>query len=265
MIKSNATATTDLTEVERAARKARRAENTRKKIRRAAECFVYRSKNVETIAEIVNTSPMKVFQWSRTSTWHKTLHQHGYDGKDRHPKWQTHLHPKVPYTLSEKFLLKKIFQEDGEVRLVTYDGMLDTKIKDVMVYHIELPDKTKISKVEVLLAFPKNRMPDVKRGIKLRKKLAEQNLKPIIKVKERPNIDHSAEVGDKIEAVMRNGLIVTGIVIHNSVYNIVLRVGGTKEEGGKVVLLYPHGLHGFKVIETPPEDRTTKTSPPADA
>ena len=64
---------------------------------------------------------------------------------------------------------------------------------------------------------------------------------------------------------MRNGLIVNGIVIHNSVYNIVLRVGGTKEEGGKVVLLYTHGLHGFKVIETPPEDRTTKTSPPTDA
>lgn len=246
--------TTALTEEEKAerkaARKARRAENTRKKICRAAEYFVYRSKTVETIAEALDTSPMKIFRWSKTSTWHKTLHKHGYEGKDRRPKWKRYLHPKIPFTLSEKFLLKQIFQEDGEVRLVTYDGFCDAKIKDVLVYHIELPNRTRLNKIEVLLAFPKSRMPDVKRGIKRLQSFVDRKLTPIANRDKRPKVDHSAEKGDKIEAVLRNGLIVTGFVIHNSAYNIVLRVGGTKEEGGKVVLLYTHGLHEFKVIDS---------------
>ena len=49
---------------------------------------------------------------------------------------------------------------------------------------------------------------------------------------------------------MRDGLVVKGIVIWNSLYTIILRVGGTKEEGGKVVFLYKHGIHEFRVIKT---------------
>ena len=85
-----------------------------------------------------------------------------------------------------------------------------------------------------------------------RQAIADKEWQAIIKKNDRPEIDHSAKVGDNIEATLRNGLVVKGIVIWNSRYTMVLRVGGTKEERGKVVLLYKHALHEFNVI-TPPE------------
>ena len=97
--------------------------------------------------------------------------------------------------------------------------------------------------------FPKGKMPDVKHGVKRRTALADENLSPIEKPKSRPKVDVHAKHGDLVEAVMRNGLVVTGTVIWISKYNIVLRVGARKGHRGKVVLVYRHGLHDFKVAQ----------------
>ena len=125
----------------------------------------------------------------------------------------------------------------------------DVKIKNIHPYSFDLADDSKIDKIQILLAFPKSRMEHLKKHIKRRGDIAKHKLQPILKRSERPQIDTSAEVGDNIEVIMRDGLIVKGIVIWNSLYTIVLRVGGTKADGGKVVLLYKHGIHD-DVIKT---------------
>lgn len=157
---------------------------------------------------------------------------------------------KIPYPLTENYLLKKAFQEDGNVRFITYTGARDVEVREVINYHILLyKPGDKIEKLEIIMAFPAENMQAVKRGVKKRKSIAEKKLRSIRYKEERTEVDHTAEVGDTIQAIMRNGLVVTGIVLWNGYYNIVLRVGGTKEEGGKVILLYNHALYNFKVLE----------------
>ena len=225
-------------------KKQRKIREHRKRIRRAAHFFVHESKNVSTIAKAFNTTEEAIFAWSKTVIWRKVLYENQYTGAIKRPAWKEKLPEKIPYSLTEKYLLTKAFIADGDtVRFVTYDGFRDVKIKKIHPYSYDLDDDSKIDKIQILLAFPKSRMEHLKKHIKRRFDIANQKLQPLLKRSERPEIDTSAEVGDNIEAIMRDGLVVKGIVIWNSLYTIVLRVGGTKEEGGKVVLLYKHGIH----------------------
>ena len=247
-----AESTTPLTQDDTAeARKARRTKNGKKKIRRAAFYFMYKSKSVESIAKAFNTDEETVFRWAETREWKKVLYAHRYTNKIRKPMWKQSLDPKIPYTLTEKFLITKAFQENGEVRLVTYDGFRDVVIKDVLDYHLQLSDHTRMDKIQVLMAFPKSRMAVLKHTLKKKTSIADKEWKAILKRSDRPVLDTTAEAGNKIEVVLRNGLVIKGIVVWNSPYTIVLRAGGTKEEGGKVVLLYKHALHEFNVIDPP--------------
>lgn len=228
-----------------------RVREHRHRIRRAAHFFVHESKNVSTIAKAFDTTEQVIFRWSKTGIWRKVLHENRYTGAIRRPMWKEKLPEKIPYALTEKYLLTKAFIADGDtVRFVTYDGFKDVKIKNIHPYSYDLDDDSQIDKIEILLAFPKSRMEHLKDHIKRRTDIADHKLKAILKKSERPEIDTAAEVGDTIEVVLRDGLAFTGIVIWNSRYNIVLRVGGRKEEGGKVVLLYKHGIHEFRVIGT---------------
>ena len=248
MAKNNASATPEMeTELTKKQRKIR---EHRKRIRRAAHYFMHESKNVSTIAKAFNTTEDVIFAWSKTLLWRKVLYENRYTGEIRRPMWKEKLPEKIPYSLTEKYLLTKAFTADGDtVRFVTYDGFKDVKIKKIHPYSFDLADDSKIDKIQILLAFGKSRMEYLKKHIKRRADIAKHKLQPILKRSERPPIDTSAEVGDNIEVIMRDGLIVKGIVIWNSLYTIVLRVGGTKEDGGKVVLLYKHGIHD-DVIKT---------------
>ena len=223
----------------------------RHRIRRAAHFFVHESKNVSTIAKAFDTNEQVIFVWSRTGIWRKVLRENRYTGAIRRPMWKEQLPEKIPYALTEKYLLTKAFISDADtVRFVTYNGFKDVKIKKIHPYSYDLDDDSQIDKIEILIAFPKSRMEHLKNHIKRRADIAEHKLKAILKRSERPKIDTAAEVGDTLAVVMRNGLAFMGIVIWNSRYNIVLRVGGTKEEGGKVALLYKHGIHEFRVLKT---------------
>ena len=223
----------------------------RHRIRRAAHFFVYESKNVSTIAKAFNTTEKEIFAWSKTELWRTVLHEDRYTGAIRSPMWKEQLPEKIPYALTEKYLLTQAFIAEGDtVRFVTYSGFKDVKIKKIHPYSYDLDDDSQIDKIEILLAFPKSRMEHLKKHIKRRADIAKYKLKAILKRSERPQINTAAEVGDTIEVILRDGLSFTGIVIWNSRYNVVLRVGGTKTEGGKVSLLYKHGLYEFSVIKT---------------
>ena len=249
MTENNASATSKM-EAE-LTKKQRKIREHRKQIRRAAHYFMYESKNVSTIAKALNTTEQTIFAWSKTVIWRKVLYKNQYTCEIRRPMWKEKLPEKIPYSLTEKYLLTKAFTANGDtVRFVTYDGFRDVKIKEIHPYSYDLDDGSKIDKIQILLAFPKSRMEHLKKHIKRRAEIANQKLQAILKRSERPQIDTTAEVGDNIEVIMRDGLSFKSIVIWNSPYNLVLRVGGTKEEGGKVVILYKHGIHEFSVIKT---------------
>jgi len=193
---------------------------------------------------------LDVLLWvSGLPLWDECVRFFGYTGD---PKPRRELPTTVPFTLQEDFLIQRVFQKYSCVRFVTYTGFIDTLVKKVARYDFLLDDGRKLSKHDVILAFPQDRMQNVKRGIKVRKTVADLGLKAIVRRSERPQIDVNALIGADIECVMRNGLVVSGENIWISKYNIVMRVGGKKGEGGKVILLYQHALHAFKVLKTPP-------------
>ena len=216
----------------------------------AVSHFVYVSPYASDIAKSINTTPKVILELSEEPEWGEMLLYFGYRGD---PKPIVAPRNNTPVPLREEFLLEKVFQKHCDVRFVTYDGFIDTSVKKVERYYIVLAKNYVLQKQDVILAFPKDKMQFVKVSIKRRKSIADLGLKPILHPRDRPKIDVNARLGDEIECVMRNGLVIRGENIWISKYNIVMRVGGEKRKDGKVVLLYRHALHAFGVIQEKPQ------------
>ena len=213
----------------------------------AAKYFAKVSPVASDIAETFNVPPELVMKWAKTKEWEECVRSYGWKGDVQPLVFKNDL--RVPVPLRESFLLTQVFQKYSRVRFVTYDGFIDAKVREIGKYDIFLDDGRQLKKIDVILAFPEDRMPDIKRGIKRRKAIAEKNLKSMRRRSDRPKINVAARIGDPIECIMRDGLVVVGENIWISEYNIVMRVGGKKGEGGKVVLIYQHALYAFNVLD----------------
>ena len=55
---------------------------------------------------------------------------------------------------------------------------------------------------------------------------------------------------------MRNGLVGVGEYVWNAKYYMVLRVGGEKGKGGKVIIVYRHALYDFRVVKERQKPKT---------
>ena len=209
--------------------------------------FVHQSPVAVDIAKALNTTVENVKKIAEMPEWRKALRYWGWRGNIQpHTKREK---GRVPFPLQEVYLLTKAFQVDSDVRLVTYAGIIDTRVKDVFNYEIVLDDARRIPKHDLILAFPKDRMPYVKNGIKRRESVAKLELKAITRLSDKPKLNVVARQGSLVECVMRDGLVVVGESVWISKYNIVMRVGGEKGVGGKIVLLYKHALHDFSVLK----------------
>ena len=212
----------------------------------ATRHFVQVSRDLDDIANAIQMPSQVVLWLSELPAWEKGVRAWSdTDDTQQHLQRST----SVPRTLREAYLIQEVFQKYTPIRLVTYDGFIDTRVKKVTRYELILEDGRQLPKHDVILAFPQDRMSYVKKGIKRRSSLADLSLKPIISIRDRPKINVVARIRDNIECVMRNGLVVSGENIWVSKYNIVMRVGGKRGHGGKVVLLYRHALHGFRVLK----------------
>lgn len=220
----------------------------------AATHFANVSPSAWDIAQLVRSTPQEVFNWSKTPLWHSLLDDLGFKG-DRTPQLPEH-RQSIPKSLREDYLILQAFQKTSEVRFITYDGFTDARVKHVKKYAYILCDDPVLQKHDVILAFPKDRMRFVKNGIKVRKSIVAYNLRPIPRRQDRFEVDVAARRGAMVECIMQNGLVVTGENIWISKYNIVLRVGGKKGKGGKVILVYRHALLQFRVLQPQADDAT---------
>ena len=217
----------------------------------AVSHFVYVSPITTDIARATNLNPNIIVQFSQTQEWKEAVKMLGFKG-DPTPK-NVRERGRVPLPLQETYLLGRAFQKDSDVRLVTYEGFVDGRVKKVFKYDIEMDDGSKIKKHDVILAFAKDRMPYVKRDVKRRQSIADLGLKRIERYSERLKIDVLPHIRSRIECVMRNGLVITGETVWFSKYNIVMRVGGKKGSGGKIILVYRHALHQLSVLKDAPK------------
>ena len=219
----------------------------------AATHFVNVSDSAWEISQLVRATPEEVINYSKTPLWRFLLNYLGYKG-NRTPRLHE-LKSQIPKPLREDYLISQVFQKTCPVRFITYGGFTDSRVNRVQPFSYILSSERELKKHDVILAFPKDRMSDVSPGIKINKAIAEKNLRPIERRRDRREVAVGARRGAIIECTMRNGLVITGENIWISKYNIVMRVG--KEKRGKVILVYRHALLQFKVLKPP---QTSETS-----
>lgn len=138
------------------------------------------------------------------------------------------------------------------VRFITYTGIKDLSKITTKPYLLKGVDATgeriQIAKLQILFAFPKEKMPDLKPHVKVRAPLKAQNLQPLEDPKERFHIDdkvlQQALKGEaKVTLVTRTGHVLDGWIQHFDKYVLYMRIGG------KVVVVYRHGLFELTVEE----------------
>ncbi|MDE0469055.1 MAG: RNA chaperone Hfq [Candidatus Poribacteria bacterium] len=147
-------------------------------------------------------------------------------------------------------LLSQYFAQP--VRFITYTGIKDLseiKAKPYTVWGSDAKGKeVKMAKIQVLFAFPKEKMPDLKPYVKVRQPLKVQNLQPIENPDERFHVDdellkQARENKSNVNIVTRAGYVLNGWLQHFDEYVLYMRIGE------KVVVVYRHSLFEFTVGE----------------
>ena len=147
-------------------------------------------------------------------------------------------------------LLSQYFAQP--VRFITYTGIKDLseiKAKPYTLWGTDAKGKeVKMAKLQVLFAFPKEKMPDLKPYVKVRKPLKAQNLQPVEGPDDRFHVDddllkQARENKSNVNIVTRAGYVLNGWIQHFDEYVLYMRVGE------KVVVVYRHGLFEFTVGE----------------
>ena len=147
-------------------------------------------------------------------------------------------------------LLSQYFAQP--VRFITYTGIKDLseiKAKPYTLWGTDANgEEVKMAKLQVLFAFPKEKMPDLKPYVKVRKPLKAENLQPIEEQNERFHVDddllkQARENKSNVNIVTRAGYVLNGWLQHFDEYVLYMRVGE------KVVVVYRHGLFEFTVGE----------------
>ena len=138
------------------------------------------------------------------------------------------------------------------VRFITYTGMKDLSKVRTKTYVLRGVDadgeRIQMAKLHVLFAFPKEKMQDLKPHVKVRAPVKAQNLQPIEDPNERFHVDDELlqqALTDKsnVNIVTRTGHVLNGWIQHFDKYVLYMRIGG------KVVVVYRHGLFEFTVGE----------------
>ena len=147
-------------------------------------------------------------------------------------------------------LLSQYFAQP--VRFITYTGIKDLSEIKAKPYTLWGTDangtEVKMAKLQVLFAFPKEKMPDLKPYVKVRQPLKAQNLKPIENPEDRFHLDdevlkQARENKSNVNIVTRAGYVLNGWLQHFDEYILYMRIGE------KVVVVYRHGLFEFTITE----------------
>ena len=138
------------------------------------------------------------------------------------------------------------------VRFATYTGLKDLSVVKTKPYTVWGNDANgeliKMSKLHILFAFPKEKMPDLKPYVKIRAPLKAENLQPVETVAERFHVDdellkQARDNKSDVDIVTRAGYVLSGWIQQFDKYVLYMRIGE------KMVIVYRHGLFEFTVDE----------------
>ena len=145
-------------------------------------------------------------------------------------------------------MLKQHFEQP--VRFVTYTGLKDLSVVGTKPYTVFGEDangeRMSMPKLNVLFAFPKEKMPDLKPHIKVRTSLKNENLQPIKERAKRYQVDDELleQVRDNksnLNIVTRAGYVLNGWLQQFDKYALYMQIGE------RMVIVYRHGLYDLTV------------------
>ena len=145
-------------------------------------------------------------------------------------------------------LLNQFFTQP--VRFVTYTGFKDlseVKTKPHTLCGTDANGKeVRMAKLNILFAFPKEKMPDLKPHVKMRVQLKAQKLQPLENQNDRFHIDdelltQAKESKSNVSVTTRDGYVLNGWIQHFDRFVLYMRVGE------KIVIVYRHGLYEFAI------------------
>ena len=138
------------------------------------------------------------------------------------------------------------------VRFITYTGIKDLSKVTTKPYLLRGVDtnrkRVQIAKLQILFAFPKEKMSDLKPYVKIRATVKAQNLQPLQDPNERFHVDdkllqQARKDKSNVNIVTRTGHVLNGWIQHFDKYVLYMRIGE------KVVVVYRHGLFELTVGE----------------
>ena len=157
--------------------------------------------------------------------------------------------PKREYVMSEADrLLSQSFAQP--VRFVTYSGLKDlTKVitKTYRLTGVDANnDKLLLQKLDILFAFPKEKMPALKPHIKVRAPIKAKKLRPIKTIEKRYHVADvvlmdATDSASIVTLVTRAGYVLRGQIQSFDKYVLYMSIG---EEP---VVVYRHGLYEFRI------------------
>ena len=144
-----------------------------------------------------------------------------------------------PY--SERYLLTRAFQPDrSAVRLITYDGIRDVRIRKVTQYNLLLAGASPLPKLEVLMAYATENARRFAPYLRTDASVQALGLCAVKEISERRSVEMRIAVDDAVAITLRNGTAVRGICVAFSKWNMVLEIGG------ETLLIYKHGIRAFE-------------------
>ena len=159
-----------------------------------------------------------------------------------------------PKKKSSNWEADRLFSEHfaQPIRFITYTGIKDLSnvgTKPYVLWGVDANgERVHLTKLQILFAFPKEKMPDLKPHVKIRPPLKAQKLQPVEDPKERFHIDnqllqYAQRDKSNVNIVTRTGHVLNGWIQHFDKYVLYMRIGG------KVVVVYRHGLFELTVAE----------------
>ncbi len=133
----------------------------------------------------------------------------------------------------------------GQIVLITYDGIKQLKITKIEKYKIHSADDS-LHKADIVFCLTPEAANNLGDALRVNKKLEAEKLRTDKNPQKRPKIIGKRPMRKlaqkNVKVTLRNGYILYGIVIEYNDYNFTMNVNN------QMVLVYRHAVYQFEIV-----------------
>lgn len=137
----------------------------------------------------------------------------------------------------------QLFKGGDELLFICYEGSVQGSILKDAPYELTLSNRKEVlNKTEIFYFYTPDQHGAIQKAIEIDKKLAKQKLPPLYKARDRKFYRNSlirnySQEGKPMKVTMRNGHILTGLILSFGVYSFLLMSGPHQ------IMVLKHSIH----------------------